>query len=267
METITPEQFQVQVRIANQHPVPAGRSWNRRIIPDLQFIAVLSGRFRYRDQLGECILDQGQVLLIEPGVLHDFGALRAGRMAGIHAELWAGGTWAAGDYRSDPLPERVTTPDDWPVISGDFLRCAARYDGYGRRRQALCNALATSIVLHLAEHWRSPEVVPLSARMQAMVEHIRARAARGCTRYELARAFRLTHSHVNDCFRRELGMTPTQVLIRERCRLAYRLLVEDGASVQAAATAAGFSDPFYFSRVFHRHYGRPPSKVAKARVR
>jgi len=37
-------------------------------------------------------------------------------------------------------------------------------------------------------------------------------------------------------------------------------LLRDGSSVKAAALGAGFTDPAYFSRVFSRRYGVPPSR-------
>lgn len=43
--------------------------------------------------------------------------------------------------------------------------------------------------------------------------------------------------------------------------LAYRLIHEQGKSVKEAAYAAGYQDPFYFSRVFKRTLGIPPSQV------
>jgi two-component system response regulator YesN len=56
-------------------------------------------------------------------------------------------------------------------------------------------------------------------------------------------------------------MTPSAVINRERVMLAYRLIHEQGKSVKEAAYAVGYQDPFYFSRVFKRTLGIPPSQV------
>lgn len=261
MRLIPPERFQVRVRIANRHPVAEGQVYGPRTIPDLQFICPLRGRFIYRDKDQPPIaVVPGEVLCIEPDVSHVFTAVEAGEMTGMHVEL-ADGSWADGDYRSDPPPPRVSHPADGAEVSAEFLRCAAMYQGYARLRQARCDAIATGIVLTLAEHWNATATPATSARIAAMVAFIRKHAVRGCSRHQLARAFAVTPEHVNALFKRELGLTPTDVLNRERCRIAYRLLHDEGLGVADAAAQAGFNDPFYFSRVFTRLYQRPPSRA------
>ena len=157
--------------------------------------------------------------------------------------------------------KRVSRPTDPAAVTQQFLRCAAVYDGYSRLRQARCDAIATEILLSLAESWNATATPATSARIAAMVAFIRDHAVAGCSRHQLARAFAVTPEHVNALFKRELGLTPTAVLNRERCRIAYRLLHDEGMSVGAAATQAGFNDPYYFSRVFSGLYQRPPSQM------
>lgn len=261
MRLIPPERFQVRVRIANHHPVPAGQIYGPRTIPDLQFICPLRGRFTFHPQDQPLIeVLPGAVLCIEPNVRHVFTAVETGEITGLHVELSAG-SWADGDYRSDPPPPMISRPADPTALSSEFLRCAAIYQGYSRLRQARCDALATGILLALAEGWQATASPATSARLTAMVAFIRQHAVRGCSRHQLARAFAVTPEHINALFKRELGLTPTDVLNRERCRIAYRLLHEQGLSVGAAAAQAGFNDPFYFSRVFTRLYQRPPSRA------
>ncbi len=54
------------------------------------------------------------------------------------------------------------------------------------------------------------------------------------------------------------GEPPRRRLLRLRLDES-RLALARGASVAAAATAAGFSDPFHFSRSFRAAFGHPPS--------
>ncbi len=261
MRIVTPETLAVQVRIANEHSVIPGQTWERSII-DLQFIAPLRGQFTYSDADTTVDVEPGQILCIEPGIPHSFALTSgstAGHMAGVHLEC-APGRWLDGDYRLDPAPHRLTTVD---ASEREIMqRCAAVYAGYHRYRESLCNSLATTLLVLLAARWTG--TTPNSAapeRIQDMLAYLRQHAVHGCTRNDLAQAFACTPEHINWLFRHHLGTTPGLAVQRERCRIAYDLLHQHGASVTAAATAAGYADPFHFSRVFRRIYGVAPSQV------
>ncbi len=128
---------------------------------------------------------------------------------------------------------------------------------------AICKParLPREIILLLAGHWRQTASPDLSPRMQAMILFIRENLQQPLSRQSLAQTFRITPEHVNLLFRKELGMTPSAVINRERVMLAYRLIHEKGHSVKEAAYAVGYADPFYFSRVFKTVFGIPPSHI------
>lgn len=62
-------------------------------------------------------------------------------------------------------------------------------------------------------------------------------------------------------YRRSTGSTPLHDLTWFRLRKAQELL-KAGSAVAATARACGFKDPLYFSRVFRRWLGMPPSGVS-----
>lgn len=59
-----------------------------------------------------------------------------------------------------------------------------------------------------------------------------------------------------------MSMSPNEYLTRFRIDEACVLLRSQGLSVSEAAFSSGFSDQLYFSRVFKRYKGVPPSKYA-----
>jgi AraC-like DNA-binding protein len=249
-----------RVRLANHHGVAAGQLWPSRTIPDLELICVFTGAITYRGDDGEATADAGQVLRILPGVRHVFGSAGPpSTVACMHLECHTG-RWLDGDYRLAPHPAAVTTWQHDDHIGHAFIRAAALHTGFHRNRRQLLDLTAREILLRLAPAWGKPALADAEGRCRRLIEWIRARARRGFSRTELARAAGVSPGTLNRIFRDELGLTPREVLHRERCRLADERL-RDGASVADAATAAGFTDPFYFSRVYHRVYGIAPSRA------
>ncbi len=264
MRVIDSTALRPAVRIANHHPVPRNQSWGPRTIPDLQFLCPLRGTITYRDDAGEVHASPGQVLCILPEIRHVVGLAPgepAGELTGMHVELVPDGRWAANDYRSDPSPPPVTTLADPAPVQAAFLRAATVFGEYHRHRGALLSAIAGEALTRCAMAWSATPSAPPGGRTAALVAHLRTHAVRGVDRHELARIAGLTPEHVNALFKRELGLTPREVLNHERCRIAWRLIHEEGVPVAEAAARAGYSDPFYFSRVFKKLYAMSPSRA------
>ncbi len=74
----------------------------------------------------------------------------------------------------------------------------------------------------------------------------------------------LNSQYFSRLFKRETGMTFTEYLTLRRIEKAKMLLKSEGLPVAVVARKVGFSDANYFSRVFARMEGIPPSEFAKA---
>jgi AraC-like DNA-binding protein/quercetin dioxygenase-like cupin family protein len=263
MRIITPGDVAPNVRIANYHSVGPGQSWPNRQIPDLQLILAVKGDYHYLEENNPpVVIHTGSVLCIEPGRRHTFciASRGEGLISGVHLELTPDGAWAAGDYRLTPTPERVTPVADFAYLHDRFQRLAAVYKSYWPYRTEQTCTIAREIVLVLAGQWQQPSAPTLSPRMAAIIQFIREHLQDPLSRQTLAHRFGITPEHVNVLFRKELGMTPSAVINRERVMAAYRLLNEQACTVKEAAYAVGFSDPLYFSRVFKHIFGVPPSR-------
>ena len=172
MQLLLPADINPTVRIANDHSVMPGQSWHHRTIPDLQLILIIEGKFEYSE--GEQIwpVSPGEILLIEPGVTHTFRSsetICTSRIAGIHLELVAEGSWAAGDYRLAQTPDRITQPHNIGYLQSRFERLAIIFAGYDPYRQFLLNTIAHEVVLLLMSEWRRSVPAQVSLRMQEMI--------------------------------------------------------------------------------------------------
>ncbi len=76
---------------------------------------------------------------------------------------------------------------------------------------------------------------------------------------QLAESVYLSERHFRRLFEKVYGIGPMEYLLELRLRTAGRLLLSERASVTEIAMSCGFSDGNYFSRVFRRKYGMPPT--------
>jgi len=76
----------------------------------------------------------------------------------------------------------------------------------------------------------------------------------------------LNPNYVRDLFKKNVGCTPLQFLTEKRLDYAKQLLVSRDLShysIREISYMCGFSDPYYFSRVFRKNIGVSPSEWGK----
>ena len=60
-----------------------------------------------------------------------------------------------------------------------------------------------------------------------------------------------------------MGDSPINYLIRIRLSKAKELLESSKLSVKEISEAVGYKDPYYFSKLYKKYYGKSPSKTRK----
>lgn len=265
MKLIKPTDIEPAVQIANYFQLQSLESWGPRTIPDWELILIVAGQFAYETAAGTLLIDSGHVLAIPPEHLHTFRCVNPASQAiisCIHSELIHPGRWAKGDYRLNPEPRTVTrVENDWALHSL-FKQCNDVFVGYSRYRSATLQSLVRAIWLRLIEYWQGGYGQMLSPRMEKMLTYLRAHLGDPISRTNLAEEFALTPQHVNALFKKEMGISPTQFIHRERVMLAYRFILDEGLSVKEAAARVGFDDPFYFSRIFKKIMNFSPGRLS-----
>jgi AraC-like DNA-binding protein len=199
-----------------------------------------------------CYADHGYTRLLEPGALvlgcpgdayrcsHDYGH-------GDHCTIFqfTANAWEAMGGRARPAVF-AQAPRLEALLQGDLTEA-------GYELAALTTGLA--------------EVPPSLRRGDRDRAHVAAALietdyALDLTLEGLAAAVDTSPFHFLRLFKRELGLTPHQYLIKTRLRRAVHLLAE-GRSSTEVALAVGFGDLSNFTRTFHRQVGLPPGKIAR----
>lgn len=79
------------------------------------------------------------------------------------------------------------------------------------------------------------------------------------TRDELAHRLNASPDYLSRIFKKEMGMQLWDYVNAYRLSEAKNMLLETGRSIKDISLSTGFSDPAYFTRIFHRTYGLSPS--------
>ena len=64
-------------------------------------------------------------------------------------------------------------------------------------------------------------------------------------------------------FHGNVGTSPKQYIIEKRMQYANELLMDRENSITLIAAKTGYSDPYCFSKAFHKYYGDSPSAYRK----
>lgn len=80
---------------------------------------------------------------------------------------------------------------------------------------------------------------------------------------ELAARVYLSHSGLIWKFKKELNTTPLQYLNMLRLRNAKQLLLNHSYSISEISEMCGYSNPYYFTNIFHQQAGMSPTEFRK----
>lgn len=101
----------------------------------------------------------------------------------------------------------------------------------------------------------------------AIIEHLKKQILHDLSRplniNQFAQATRLTPAYIRLLFKRSMGMSIHEFLLRHRMDEAMRLCRETPMLVKEIARRVGYSDPLYFSRVFQTYHRCWPTEVQR----
>ena len=161
------------------------------------------------------------------------------------------------DAPQPPIPDylHLDAPHRLEII---FRQLYGIYLEKGYLYQWHQNLLIQQILCEIFTILHEKETASYSVRMRRTLEHIHENLSREITLEQLLGQAGLQKSSFLQYFRQVTGTTPTQYIIRQRLENARELLDNSALSVAQIAEQCGFSDPFYFSRCFRKHFACSP---------
>lgn len=98
------------------------------------------------------------------------------------------------------------------------------------------------------------------AALRKLVAEIRERPELDRSLKEMAQQLHVSIFTLNRMFTKEYGITPVEMVIRERMMKARNLLATTEDTIQSVAAGMGYKSVTSFSRLFKKHIGKPPGE-------
>ena len=99
-----------------------------------------------------------------------------------------------------------------------------------------------------------------SSNIQEIVNYINLNLSSSLSLKSLSELFHLTPSYLSKLFKQEIGMTLTDYINTLRINRAAIKLLKEKSSISSIATSVGILDVNYFTKLFKRQKGIPPSQ-------
>ncbi|WP_342533737.1 AraC family transcriptional regulator [Lysinibacillus sp. FSL K6-0057] len=123
--------------------------------------------------------------------------------------------------------------------------------------KSLFYQLLNEIFMQLDQDSVDIQKLNVSSQIKAYLEQ---NYAKPLTLESIAKALRYSPSHLSIQFKQQIGYSPIEYLIQLRIEKASILLEKTNASLRDIAMGVGYSDVYYFSRLFKKRVGVSPTK-------
>ncbi len=212
------------------------------------FIIKLKGATEYCFEDKTWLLSEGQILFVEKGSSYYIREITPGYSYVVNFEIYEA---FSQDMTRLPMPVGLDIGPD----AEKMYRFWQKGNVYG----------ALSCLYTLLDKTVSSTAGYVSARDRQLLEPVTSYLTDRLTDPELNLEKLSDLSGVSDAylrrvFKRSYGVSPAGYVIRERIRLACRMLVSgEEQSISRIASAVGYRDALYFSRVFKKQMGVSPT--------
>lgn len=243
---------------------------------EIAFMMSGSGFYRIDGQIYP--VEEGDVLILNPGVMHQ-GLVKDKQTA--VTEFFVG----VSDIRIKGLPDNAfPLPEGNAIVhtTGELQRKLFKLCASLEAENAVCwdgryfmmKAYMMQMLLLLLKSQMEPkeiksgyafESVNKKYVVEQIVSYFEDHYAEKISLDTIAENMYLSPFYISKIFKSETGEAPIRHLINIRLQKALELLQKEGyTNIKEVAAAVGYDDAYHFSKLFKKHFGFPPSQVKKS---
>lgn len=276
----------------------------QRTVDEYILYYIVSGKMYLREEQEEYLLEEGDILFLEPGKLHVGTKPAECAYYFVHFRNLPLFTYdQMGMNPSEILKQRLqirqksrnADPSDAMLYDNAFCILPKHYhlNSLESRKQAarlfeeatrfsnektdnyklLCSVRLLELLLFLSETELEETIgkndiasKPLK-QTETLLEWLHKEYAHKITGESIEKALNLNFDYLNRIFRKSQDQTIFQYLNAVRINRAKELLATTQMKIAEVAEQTGFSDEFYFSRSFKKATGLSPSIYAKTMMK
>ena len=221
---------------------------------DWEYVSCTSGSGTFHFETGDLPYQQGDVVVIPPGIAHANDGAQG--FNNIHIRM-------ASPILTMKEPAIVTDEGNRFLLQA-FEAALHHYYSDRKERSALLSAYGNLICYYLIAYQADK---PRTSVIDEMERHIVSHYTDCDFKLDdYMASLPLSDNTLRKRFRERFGVTPHQYLTNKRLQVAAGMLQNCGDMVSDIAAACGFRDPLYFSHMFKKKYGMSPSLYAASRT-
>lgn len=276
---IRPENFNPGILYVMKRKFVGGSEITPHSHDFLSLIFILSGGCVYNINGLHYPVKKGDVIACNPGVQHGKTVAPGEEISEFHLGL--------NNICREGLPKNFLISEEaCPIISlkeyeQDFFKCCGDIMLEQEKGEPGWDLMLKSLVMKLVvillkamcaerapegeEGGLSFETYDKANIVNAIISFINENYMKDISLEKISRNMYLSPAYISRIFKEEAGDSPINYLIKTRLSKAEELLKESGVPVKAAAKGVGYDDAYYFSKLFKKYYGMPPSKYRQKR--
>ena len=237
---------------------PRGRS-------DYLLLYVWAGQLQVQEAGRRLPASAGRVVVYRPGECQHYTHVAQERTQAYW--LHFSGTGAEELLQKAGFLARITPVGCVPEARELLRRLIHELQFRQRQYEMFCQAQVLLLLATLSRGRQQRESAQLAQkyrRLAAVIAHMHANCQQSLSVSDFARMCDLSEHHFIHLFHEYTGEAPYAYLTRLRLEKAKDLMVSTTLNISEIAAAVGYPNPLYFSRLFRRHMGVPPSQFRKA---
>lgn len=269
---ISPEEFNPRILyvLKKKNNSQSPKTYHSHDHPTIVYIISGSGDYIIEDVLYP--VKKGDVIVCNPGVYHGCIVSEDEDMTEFHIGIT--------NIMIDPMPQNfLISETSSPVITmskyeQDFFKCYSDITTVQERHEPgtalILKALVMKLIVVLLKETNfieksgsaclyNPEYYDRIDLVNSIIKYISENYYTNISLDKIAKNMYLSPVYISRIFKEETGDSPINYLINVRLNKAHELLSEGRMSIASIAHEVGYEDAYYFSKLYKKHFGCPPS--------